>query len=480
MKKIVSVKSGRGEVLSDYAQASGCSTGAARSVKSQIYSSNKLAPKRADCTGSASALTAQSGAVGEPAEIVPQKAQLLAPVGCLINNMRENPVGANEGSDDDCWVSICDEDFGEVKLVVTDSGKTKTQLVRKPSSTQACMIDWCNFSVLEDTFFKTAHRTLVADEEIVEEASVQLEMVFGFGITTKRDRGLNFYRESWVLGDGMGFVCFGGQRQTLMVVLNGQGCQHALAGWEKRLFDFLTKVAVRPSLSRIDLAHDDIEGAYLSVDWADLQWSEGGFTFKKGGRPCDIRHLGNWKRPTGKGRTVTMGLRSSSKFCRFYEKGKMEGDKDSLWCRCEIEFKNSNTVINFDVLLNPTPYFVGAYPCISLFANVATPRRMDVKKKAAQISFDTAVAITKHQFGRYIRAFRGLFDTEKQLLDAISHADEGAWPKRLRPFLIDATSGPLPVHKQIKLEVPDYVPFSDTVPSFGLNGGNGFFVGRKK
>lgn len=450
-----------------YLDASGGSS-SVRSVKSQIYGVGKSVADRADRSDSALALSRRSGATAEIAELVPQKAQLQAPASYPINNMGENLVGANEAQQADVWVSVCDEDFGEVPLVITDSGETKTLLVRRPSSTQACIIDWCNFSVLEDTFFKTAGHILISDEEIIEEASLRLEEIFGFGITSNRDKKLNFYRNSWVLGEDMGFVCFGGQRETLMVVLNGQGCQSALPGWEKRLFDFLTKVAVRPVISRVDLAHDDIDGAYLSVDWAAKQWEDGGFSFKKGGRPCDIREVGNWRRPTGKGRTLTLGLRQSSKFCRFYERGKMYGDKTSLWCRCEIEFKNTNTVIKFDVLLNPTLFFSGAYPCISEFAQVATPQRMEVKAKAAQITVAESLAITKHQFGKYLRVFRGLF-SDKELLDLIQHDDEGAFPKRLKPFL-SHVKGSVPIHKQSKPPVPDFVPFPNSVPFFGLNG----------
>lgn len=456
-----------------YIDASGSSS-AARGVKSQIYGVGKQSASVAERTASAPALPERIGADADASRLVTQFAHVSAPVKGHINNMWENLTGA-KADEPQVWVSVCDEDFGEVPLLLTDTGKTVTELVRVPSSSQACMGDWINFNVLEDTFFKTARRTLVTDDEIVEEASrVFEETIFGFGVTQKRAVGLNFYRESWVLGDGMGFVCFGGQRSTLMVVLNGQGCHSALPGWEKRLYDFLTKVAVRPVISRIDLAHDDIEGDYLSVDWADAQWSERGFSFKKGGRPCEIRHLGNWKDPRGKGRTLTLGLRSSSKFCRFYERGMMLGDRTSRWCRCEIEFKSTNSVIPLDILLNPTPYFVGAYPCISQFAQVSTPKRMAVKVKSAQISFDTAVAITKRQYGKYIRVFRSLFDTEQQLLDAISHPDEGVWPKRLRPYLIDATSGPSPIHRQSKFDAPDFVPFPSTVPSFGLHGDYGF------
>ncbi|WP_375539619.1 replication initiation factor domain-containing protein [Rugamonas fusca] len=150
---------------------------------------------------------------------------------------------------------------------------------------------------------------------------------------------------------------------------------------------------MRPSISRIDLAHDDFDGSYLSVDWAETQWESGGFTFAKGGRPPEVQNLGNWKKPNGKGRTLTVGVRSSSKFVRFYEKGRKEGDKESGWCRCEIEFKNANTVISPDVLLNPSEFFLGAYPCMDQFKRfgaIDAGSRFEVKRRAAVINHDAA------------------------------------------------------------------------------------------
>ncbi len=463
---MTSKKSSFGQEINAYTAASGCS---ARAVKAQIYGIGKVVAESAERTASATALPERIGANSALSGLVPKNAQV-APVVDPINNMGENLVGAD---DVDSWESISDEELGEVALVLTASGKTKTVMVRKPSSSQACIVDWINFTVLEDTFFKTARQVLVTDDQIIEEASRQLEKLFGFGITGKRDCGMNFYRESWLLGDGMGFVCFGGQRSTMLITLSGQGCANAIGGWEKRLYDFLTTVAMRPSISRIDLAHDDIHGDYLSVDWADEQWSAGGFSFKKGGRPPEIQHVGNWKRPSGKGRTLTIGVRKSSKFCRFYEKGKKEGDKASLWCRCEVEFKNSNTIILPEVLLNPTDYFVGAYPCIADFAKTEVPSRMEVKKKTAHITIDACVEVTKHQFGKYIRVFRELWG-DKEALDLICNADEDYWPKRMKPLTSDANSGPVPVHKQSKVEIPSFMHFISTVPSFGLNGENGF------
>jgi len=458
-----------------YTDASG-GVGRARHVKSQIYGIAKFSADNGERTASAPALPERIAEGGRERGLVPHSAQVSVAPDYPINNMGSNLADADltdVADDSDVWASISDEDLGEVSLVMTDSGKTKTVMVRKPSATQACIIDWINFTVLEDTFFKTARQTLVADDQIIEEASRQFEKIFGFGITEKRDRGMNFYRESWVLGDGMGFVCFGGQRATMLITLSGQGCQNAVPGWEKRLFDFLTKVAMRPSISRIDMAHDDIEGAYLSVDWAYEQYKLGGYKQKAGGRQPNIERVSNWDQPTGKGRTLTIGLRTSSKFCRFYEKGKKEGDKSSPWCRCEVEFKNTNTIIPFDVLLNPTDFFAAAYPCFSHFVQVETPQRMEVKVKTAQITVDACIEVTKHQFGKYIRVFRELWG-DKKALDLICNEADDYWPKRMKPLTSDATSGPTPVHKQAPVPVPSFMQFITTVPCFGLNGENGF------
>jgi len=461
-----------------YAEATGRSD-QARQVRAQMLGAGRPCVAGGDRTASAPALPERIAA-GAAQGKVPRFAHLTSAVENAINNMAEN-LASDAGEQ---WASLCDEDLGHVDLVLTDSGKVKTLLVRKPAENQGCVIDWINFTVLEDTWSKTARERLISDDQIIIEASRQLEKIFGFGITAKRDKGMNFYRESWVLGDEMGYVCFGGQRFTMLITLTGVGCLNAVPGWERRLYDFLSKTAVRPSISRIDLAHDDFEGEYLTVDWAEDQWLSGGFSFRQGGRPPEIQRLGNWHRPSGKGRTLTVGQRKSSKFCRFYEKGKKEGDKSSPWCRCEVEFKNTNSVIELDVLLNPTAFFVGAYPCFSKFAAADTPARMRVKERAAQITVDDCIEITKRQFGKYIRVLRGLFG-DQQALDLITNHDERAWPKRLKPHSSCEKTEQPPVHAephkhfpgligQDDFAIPDFIRFIKAVPLFGLNGENGF------
>jgi phage replication initiation protein len=446
----------------EYAKAAGRST-AARTPSAL--------PHYAGRDGGAIAPTERAGAV-ERQRLVPILTGDSTPSSSPINNMGENLSGKREPR----WSAFMDEHLGHVRLVMTDSGEVKTVMVRRPTEKQICIIDWINFTVSEDTWCKTARQGLVSDEQFVTEASRQLEKIFGFGVTAQRDRGMNFYRESWVLGDNMGFVCFGGQRSTMLITVTGHGCLHALPGWERRLHDFLTTVAIRPSISRIDLAHDDFDGSYLSVDWADAQYDEGGFTFAKGGRPPGEQKLGSWKRPSGKGRTFTVGLRSSSKYVRFYEKGRKEGDRDSNWCRCEIEFKNTNTVIRPEVLLNPSFFFVDAYPCMRYFeqfGHVNESTRFEVKQRAAVINHDAAEQWLTVQCGKYIRVWRELYG-DKEALDRLCCADDDFWPKRLKPLTDSATSGPIPIHKQEPVYVPGFLHFIKTVPSFGLNGENGF------
>lgn len=430
----------------------------ARAVKSEIYGNGKPAPgveslrlARAAPAASEDAATPKAGYPTEGTQYRAGKSP--------INNMGENFGNA--------------ESLEAVELVITESGKTKIAMLKRPGNKDVCVIDWINFTVLEDTWFKTAREHLICNDQIIIEASRHLEKIFGFGITSKRDGGMNFYRESWVLGDDMGFVCFGGQRATMLITLTGQGCTNALDGWQNRLFKFLCETAIRPQISRIDLAHDDLEGAYLSVDWAESQWANGGYTARRGGRPPSIECVGNWHRPNGAGRTLYIGTRTSGKFCRFYEKGKKEGDQNSPWCRCEVEFKASDRIIPLDILTDPSSYFVGAYPCFAEFAQYASPRRLELKQKTAEIVVEAAVRVAKHQFGKYLTVFRGIFESDKATLDAVCNPDENAWPRRLKALTSTAQTGPRPVHETMSIPVvPSFINFIKASPSYGLNGEN--------
>lgn len=330
-----------------------------------------------------------------------------------------------------------------VRLVL-DGGKLKEVMVRAPAEGEIAHIDTVSFTISEKTWFKSAGIVFVSDDEIVKEASRVLEGIFGFGISSQRATGMNFYRMSWVLGDDFGNVCFGGQRGTMQVVLNGHGCLNAAHDWEKRLRDFLSDVAVRPVITRLDLAHDDFDGAYTSPEFFDQAYDQGLFTCSSFGSAPNIEHMGNWKHPTGKGRTLAIGKRTSGKYGRFYEKGKEQGDPSSHWFRSEIEFKSSDRVIPFDALVRPSGYFVAAYPCLRVLSDKHVPQRIEIKKKSASITFEAALEITHRQFGKHMNAFRAVFEDDAALLDRLCNPN--GLPKKLKDAAASIRTCPVSLH----------------------------------
>jgi phage replication initiation protein len=316
-----------------------------------------------------------------------------------------------------------------VELVMSD-GQVKIIPTRIPTENHCAVIDWVNLTVHQDTFLKTSGRVLFDTLDYVFEASRICEQLFGFGVTADNAKIMNFYKNSWVLGDNFGYVCHGGQADTLMIVLNGTGCINAIQGWEKRLHHFLTQVSIRPQITRIDLAHDDFEAAHVTPDWAEQQWIEGNMSLSA--NAPNIEKRGNWHRPNGRGRTLYIGCRKSGKFSRIYERGRKEGDKESLWTRFEIELKSSDRLVPLDIFLNPSAYFLGAYPCLVFLKNqLITPQRIKVKQQTAKISLERSIEIVKTQVGRYVTFLRKFFNNDELFLSKISHSDPNAIPKRL-------------------------------------------------
>lgn len=192
-----------------------------------------------------------------------------------------------------------------VRMIKTDQGDLPI-IHSVPCTGEVAQLDWVTFAIGLETwhhkFLSLSSDEDQAYDEIVNELDQDLFEIFGFGIAKKRDKGMHFYKYSWELQDNLGMVLAGYNSKRLAVQINGTGCALAAKGWQQRLYKYLSQYAVRPKLTRIDLAHDDFEGSHLSVDWANEQDSLGGFWC--GGRMPNVQHLGNWKRITGKGRTL--------------------------------------------------------------------------------------------------------------------------------------------------------------------------------
>lgn len=298
-------------------------------------------------------------------------------------------------------------------------------------------LDWVTFSFCQSTFgdkyvqLQPEQVELSIGDAIETWLDQILFEIFGFGIAQKRDKGMHWNKYGYDLQDNLGVVLYGHNNKRITVQINGTGCALARKGWNEQLYKWLKTEAKTPKLNRVDIAFDDFESEWVSVDLAN-EWDTQDL-FWCGGRNSEVNHLGDWKRINGKGRTLTIGNRSSSKFLRFYERGKKEGDSLSLWTRAELELKSTDRYLPLDVLLSPSTYFKGAYPALEALCNklneFVAPEKCELVKKQATINVDKALEIVKHQFGKYIRQFRK-FINDEDLLNIIS-SDKDVVPKRL-------------------------------------------------
>lgn len=261
-------------------------------------------------------------------------------------------------------------------------GKLKEVLLRKGVATSA-HIDTLTMVLTHDVFLGEMCQLLDFDtnpEHIVNLAnsiSSTMYTLFGFGIVEQKN-GLNGYKYSFRMGTdnaNYGQVAFGGKRQgdTIMIHLYGDGLTAAKDGWEKALYNWIKVFAPFTKFTRVDLAHDFVNGEY-TPNMALNDWINGGFT-QKNTRPnsqCIGADWNNERFNTGdyqrSGKTFYVGSPTSSRLVRIYDKGCELGDKESQWVRFELQLRNRDYVIPHEVLLGAGEYLTGAYPiCETLF-----------------------------------------------------------------------------------------------------------------
>jgi len=184
--------------------------------------------------------------------------------------------------------------------------------------------------------------------------SYYLEQIFGFGISENRNKGANFYTQSFQLGDkerNYGIVCMGGNKDTVCVELTATGLGAAADGWENRLYQFANLPQVDSfRFTRVDVARDFFNGEY-TIEKVLEAYRAGEFTLSIT-RPQLRREGLDWDNDTQKGRTLYIGSRQSSRLVRAYEKGKQLGDENSPWLRVELELRSRDLRIPLDILLH--------------------------------------------------------------------------------------------------------------------------------
>jgi len=294
-----------------------------------------------------------------------------------------------------------------LKIVASGNrGRPINVLIPKPdrsAKNSYAFVDWVNFTFnkFDVALDLPCGRPALTDDDYMVALSLVLSDIFGYGITSKRPSGLHFYSASYELGyHAWGTVCIGGQRESVLVAVTGQGLMSSKVGWEKRLYQFLRKYD-SAKITRIDLASDNFDSPKTLDDYLEMYHAG---LFSSRGRPPEVEQRGNWIRPNGKGRTLYVGSRLSGKLLRIYEKGLQLAngfhEKFPSWVRIELELKAIDRIIPYEALLNPGKYLAGAYPALNTVH--VEQERIKTFKNQTVSAFEKAIETTRHQFGKYI------------------------------------------------------------------------------
>ncbi|MBS1157768.1 MAG: replication initiation factor family protein [Proteobacteria bacterium] len=292
-------------------------------------------------------------------------------------------------------------------------------------------IDWVS-CVFEQTaawryYLNSDHLVMMQSWEPVdaEEIAAFVKDIFGWvlGIYETKDsrwkefsNGLNGYSYAVSMPLQAGIVHVGHTSKTVLVTVTGQGAVAAKLGWEERLYWFL--LGVNGWLTRIDWAYDDYVGEIYPVRKMRELAKEG--AFQRQGRPPKIELRGPWEQddPDGSGLTLYIGSRMSGKFARLYEKGKQLGDEKSPWVRFEIEMHNSSYQLVLEMLVTPTKWFAGAYPCCEWIEQGGDRSSLEYKARSAMATIEGSLKWIKHQAGGHLAALREMY-SDQELLDLL-------------------------------------------------------------
>lgn len=241
-------------------------------------------------------------------------------------------------------------------------------------------------------------------------------------------------------------LCWGGESQRGRAMLDIPGASCGLVRWGP-MRDFLESLP-ESRLTRVDVAVDLHEGQFR-VDDA-LQWvREGGFNV--GGRNPSTRIDGDWLPvmeggKSREGRTLYIGKARNGKGLRVYEKGRQLGDPDSEWNRFEVQFGNRDRVLPFDMLTDPTRFFVGAYPALERVLAAAGERIATISNTAA-ITIGRILTWAKSSAGKWVHVLRASGIEPSELVEAIRVS---ALPRRIQSSAVGAGLLPEAVRRSFR------------------------------
>lgn len=260
------------------------------------------------------------------------------------------------------------------------------------SSQDIAHIDWLAF-----TFTQSPE----IPGELIPWLLLQLNEVFSLPEFSAQPcgKGWNGYTQRIDIGENSryGLIAYGGEKQrgTCHVELNATACAHVL-NWAK-VQQWGKHIGAR--ITRVDLAHDDLQGEFVNIDIARAWYVAGEFT--NSGRPPAARLIDDMD--SGKGKTLYIGDRANGKLLRIYEKGRQLGDPESPWVRAELELRGKSRLITWDVLTTPSTFLAGSYPCLEYLS--ADQDKIRTISNTVQISLDAGKRYLRMAGGKWLHVF---------------------------------------------------------------------------
>jgi len=278
------------------------------------------------------------------------------------------------------------------------------------ASNESALVDWLAFTV----------RPPPGGDRAWLEQSVQSVFCVPREGWRGTGRGWYGYKDHVVLG-GLGLLAFGGEAQkgTFHVELYASACARivdwAAVGLWGQLYD--------AAITRVDLAHDDLDGGSLDINRAVEWWHAG--KFDANGRPPRSEFIDDMG--SNHGKTLYVGRRGSGKILRIYEKGKELGDPTSPWVRAEVELRNKGRTVPWEVLTQPGQYLAGAYPALRYLS--AQQSRLRTVQRAAQIGYEAMVKNLRAQGGKAVNVMCKVHQGDAAAV--VSRLVREGFPKRL-------------------------------------------------